>query len=109
MKAHPFCAPANGYVASHLHSAVGEILLYRDSELISRAKLSSVANGGAVRAVPFAQPLRLHRFPQSIFPAAGHAYVGRTQGVAEFFRTALNDLAGVSQDGYCLSLIVRQL
>jgi len=28
---------------------------------------------------------------------------------AGFFRTALNDLAGVSQDGYCLSLIVRQL
>jgi len=80
---------------------VGEILPYQDRELISCAKLSSVANDGAVRAVPFAQPLRL--------PAAGHAYVGRTQGAAEFFRTALNDLAGVSQDGYCLSLIVRQL
>jgi hypothetical protein len=42
-------------------------------------------------------------------PAADDAYVGCTNCVAEFFRTALNDLAGVSQDGYCLSLIVRQL
>jgi hypothetical protein len=34
---------------------------------------------------------------------------GFTQGVAWFFRTPYNDLAGVSQDEYCLSLIVRQL
>src|SRR5262249_8218788 len=33
---------------------------------------------------------------------------GFTQGVAWFFRTRDNDLASVSQDGYCLSLIVRQ-
>jgi hypothetical protein len=35
----PICAPASGYMASHLHSAAGESLPYQDSYLISRAKL----------------------------------------------------------------------
>src|SRR5262249_23267326 len=37
LQAHPFAPPLTVRWL-HLHSAVGEILLYRDSELISRAK-----------------------------------------------------------------------
>jgi len=68
-------------MASHLHSAVGEILFW-DSELISRAKLSSVVNDGAVRAIPFAHCART--VPVVNLSRGGHAYVGRTQGVASF-------------------------
>jgi hypothetical protein len=57
----------------------------------------------------WAGPAISRQLARQSFPAADRAYVGCTNCVAVFFRTALNDLAGVSQDGYCLSLIVWQL